>query len=299
MNMAIRIFIISLISLILYFPTPAYTVDFEIIRTSEVTIKYEKGLNGVSNEIVRLIPSLKQEIEKRVGLPVNFPFGVIIYMHRDTFRSLTDNDMIAAFAIPGRSLIVLDYSQFKYDSLTLRKILMHEMCHLLLHKNIAGNNLPRWFDEGVSEWVSGGINELIYPQSTDVLKRASINNTLLPFATISDSLPSDPVNLVLSYEQGRSMVEYIEKRYGIDSIKGIILRLSTGAGFHETISHESGADFTEIEKEWRKGKETQYTWLAYISDNIYLILFFIAAFLTIYGFIIFRRRMRDYKDEEI
>lgn len=296
MNMAIRIFILSLI---LSFSIPAQAVDFEIIKTSEVTIKYEKGLGGVSNEIIRIIPSLKAEIEKRVGLPVNFPFGVIIYMHRDTFRSLVDNDMIAAYAIPARSLIVLDYSQFRYDPLTLRKIIMHEMCHLLLHKNITGNNLPRWFDEGVSEWVSGGINELVYPQSTDILKRASINNTLLPFSTISEALPSDPVNLVLSYQQGRSMVEFIEKRYGIDSIKGIILRLSTGAGFHETISHESGADFTEIEKEWRKGKETQYTWLAYISDNIYLILFFIAAFLTIYGFIIFRRRMRDYKDEEI
>ncbi|HHT9114722.1 MAG TPA: peptidase MA family metallohydrolase, partial [Candidatus Wunengus sp. YC65] len=219
--------------------------------------------------------------------------------HRETFRSLVSNEMIAAFAIPGQDLIVLDYSQFRYDSLTLKLIIMHEMCHLLLHKNIAGNNLPRWFDEGVSQWVSGGINEIVYPQSTDVLKRAFISDTLLPFSTISEALPSDPVNLILSYEQSRSMVDYIEQRYGIDSIKGIILRLSSGVGFYEAVSDELGTDFTEIEKKWKKDKGKQYTWLGYISNHIYLILFSIATFLTLYGFIRFRKRIRDYQDEEM
>lgn len=296
MNMAIRIFILFLI---LSFSIPARAIEFEIIQTNEVTIKYENGLSGVSNEIARLIPSLKDEIQKRVGLSINFPFKIVIYRHRETFRRLVNNDMIAAFAIPVQYLIVLDYSQFKYDSLTLRQIVMHEMCHLLLHKNIAENNLPRWFDEGVSQWVSGGINEIIFPQSKDVLKRAFISNTLLPFSTISESLPSDPVNLILSYEQARSMVDYIEQRYGIDSIKGIILRLSSGAGFYETVNNESGTDFTEIERKWKNDKGKQYTWFEYISNNIYLILFFLAAFLTIYGFIRFKKRMRDYQDEEI
>ena len=295
-NMAIRIFILSLI---LSFSIPAHAVEFEIIKTHEVTIKYEKGLSGVSNEIARLIPTLKEEIQKRIGLPINFSFEIMMYRHRETFRSLVSNEMIAAFAIPGQDLIVLDYSQFRYDSLTLKLIIMHEMCHLLLHKNIAGNNLPRWFDEGVSQWVSGGIHEIVYPQSTDVLKRAFISGTLLPFSTISEALPSDPVNLILSYEQSRSMVDYIEQRYGIDSIKGIILRLSSGVGFYETVSDELGIDFTEIEKKWKKDKGKQYTWLGYISNHIYLILFSITAFLTLYGFIRLRKRMRDYQDEEI
>ncbi|HHT9114328.1 MAG TPA: hypothetical protein ACFYD0_13510 [Candidatus Wunengus sp. YC65] len=67
-NMAIRIFILSLI---LSFSIPAHAVEFEIIKTHEVTIKYEKGLSGVSNEIARLIPTLKEEIQKRIGLPIN------------------------------------------------------------------------------------------------------------------------------------------------------------------------------------------------------------------------------------
>lgn len=211
-----------------------------------------------------------------------------------------NNDMIAAFAIPGQDLIVLDYSQFRYDPLTLKLIIMHEMCHLLLHKHIAWNNLPRWLDEGLSQWASGGINEVVYPRSTDALKMAFINGTLLPFSTISETLPSDPADLILSYEQGKSMVDYIEQRYGMDSIKGIISRLGSGAGFYDAVRDESGADFTEIEYKWKRDKgKQQYTWFAYISDHIYLILFFIAAFLTIYGFIGLRKKMRDYKDEEI
>ncbi|HAS17814.1 MAG: hypothetical protein A2035_07920 [Nitrospirae bacterium GWA2_42_11] len=292
--------IIFIFSLIVSFSIPAHAVEFEIIKTHDVTIKYEKGLSGVSNEIGSLIPSLKEETEKRIGLPINFSFDIIIYRDRKTFRRLVNSDMIAAFAIPGQDLIVLDYSQFRHDPLTLKLIVMHEMCHLLLHKNIAWNNLPRWFDEGLSQWVSSGINEIVYPRSTDVLKMAFISGTLLPFSTISEALPPDTADLILSYEQGRSMVDYIEQRYGMDSIKGIISRLSSGAGFHDAVNDELGADFTEIEKKWRRDKgKQQYTWFAYISDHIYLILFFISAFLTIYGFIRLRKRMRDYQDEEI
>ena len=292
--------IIFIFSLIVSFSIPAHAVEFEIIKTHDVTIKYEKGLSGVSNEIGSLIPSLKEETEKRIGLPINFSFDIIIYRDRKTFRRLVNRDMIAAFAIPGQDLIVLDYSQFRHDPLTLKLIVMHEMCHLLLHKNIAENNLPRWFDEGLSQWVSSGINEIVYPRSTDVLKMAFISGTLLPFSTISEALPPDTADLILSYEQGRSMVDYIEQRYGMDSIKGIISRLSSGAGFHDAVNDELGADFTEIEKKWRRDKgKQQYTWFAYISDHIYLILFFISAFLTIYGFIRLRKRMRDYQDEEI
>ena len=295
-NIAIRIFILFQI---LYFSVPAHAAGFDIIRTDEVTIKYDKGLTGVSNEIARLIPALKAELQKRTGLHFNFDFKIMIYGHRETFRRLVDNEMIAAFAIPGQDLIVLDQTQFRYDSLTIRLVVMHEMCHLLLHKNIAVNNLPRWFDEGVSQWVSEGINEIVLPRSTDALKRAYISNTLLPFSTLSETLPSDPVNLILAYEQGSSMVNYIEQTYGADSIRGIILRLSSGVGFDDSVRDELGAEFTEIEKNWKKEKGTQYTWLAYISNQLYLILFLIAALLTIYGFIKLRKRMRDYKDENV
>ena len=295
--MIVRLFIISLI---LTFSIPAHAVEFESMKADDVVIRYEKGLSSVSGEIAGLIPSLKDEIQKMTGLSFNFSFKIVIYKERETFRGLINNDMIAAFAMPGQGLIVLDYSQFRHDSLILRKIIMHEMCHLLLHKNIAANSLPRWFDEGVSQWVSGGINEIVYPPSTDALKKAFINGTLLPFSMISDTLPSDPANLILSYEQSRSMVDYIVQRHGVDSIKGIITRLSSGAGFHDAIRDELRADFTEIEVKWKRDKgKLQYIWLAYISDHIYLILFFIAAFLTIYGFMRLKKRMRDYQDDEM
>ncbi len=288
-----------LLFIIVSLSVSASAAEFEIIKTHDVTIKYEKGLNGVSNEIASLIPVLKEEILNMTGLPINFSFHIIIYRDRESFRRLVNNDLIAAFAIPGQDLIVLDYSQFRYDPLTLKLIVMHEMCHLLLHKNIAGNNLPRWFDEGLSQWVSSGINEIVYPRSEDVLKRAFINDTILPFSAISEVLPSDPNERILSYEQGKSMVDYIGQRYGSDSLKRIISSLSSGAGFDDSVRGVLGKDFSEIEEKWRldKGKR-QYIWLVFISDHIYLILFFIAAFITIYGFMRLRKRMRDYQDEE-
>ena len=87
---------------------------------------------------------------------------------------------------------------------------------------------------------------------------AFISGMLLPFSTISEALPSDPFNLILSYEQSRSMVDYIEHRYGMDSIKGSF-KIEQRRRFYETVSDELGTDFTEIEKKWKRDKENNST----------------------------------------
>ncbi len=96
------------------------------------------------------------------------------------------------------------------------------------------------------------------------------------------------------------MVDFIEQKYGMDSIKGIISGLSQGAGFNDVVREELGIEFASLEEKWKidKGRH-QLTWLAYISDHIYLILFFITAFLTVYGFFRLRKKMSEYKDEDI
>jgi hypothetical protein len=45
---------------------------------------------------------------------------------------------------------------------TLTVTLKHELCHLFLHYLIGGGELPRWFNEGIAQWTSGGIAELMF-----------------------------------------------------------------------------------------------------------------------------------------
>lgn len=68
-----------------------------------------------------------------------------------TFHRIAKNSLIVAIAIPEQYLIVIDYSKVHIHPFTLEVTLKHDVCHLLLHHHIPGDNLPKWLDEGISQ----------------------------------------------------------------------------------------------------------------------------------------------------
>ncbi len=290
---------ITLISAIIYvlLAQGAYATNFEEIERNGVTITYEEGLKSASIEILGTVPSIRKKIQSRVGLRLDFPFHIIIFKDRENFIMQAGNDLIAAYALPAQSRIVMDLSQMRVHPLNIELITMHEITHLVLHHHIKRENLPKWFDEGISEWVSG-ISDMINPDKKDVLKRAVIGRKIIPLYRLSDSFPRDRNRFALAYEQSRSMVEYIENEYGEDALRSIIMRLKKGETFNDAVRNEFLITFAELESSWLKDIDVRYTWFGYISNNIYWILFVFAGIVVVIGFIRLRWRIRNYKDDD-
>jgi hypothetical protein len=53
----------------------------------------------------------------------------------------------------------------------------------------------------------------------------------------------------------------------------------------------------ELEKRWHNSLEKRATWLNFIVNNLYEILFFFAGLLVVYGFIKIIRKKRNYGDD--
>ncbi|MEE9524647.1 MAG: hypothetical protein V3V59_07850 [Thermodesulfovibrionales bacterium] len=274
-----------------------YSANFDEIERNGATITYEEGLKNAALEILGTVPAIRNTIQSRVGLSLDFPFHIIIFKARENFIKQAGNDLVAAYAVPAKSLIVMDLSQMRVHPLNIELIIMHEITHLVLHHFIKKGNLPKWFDEGISEWVSG-ISDMINPGKKDVLKRAVISRKVIPLYRLSHSFPRDRNGFKLAYEQSRSMVEYIENEYGEDALRSIIMRLKNGGEFNEAVRNEFSITFAELERSWLKDIDVRYTWLGYISNNIYWILFVFGALIVVVGFIRLRWRIKNYKDDD-
>jgi hypothetical protein len=60
-----------------------------------------------------------------------------------------------------------------------------------------------------------------------------------------------------------------------------------------------GLTLDQLEKEWLDQLESTPRWVVFLADNLYGILFFIAAVLTFLGFIrLLRRRKKVYEEWE-
>jgi len=140
--------------------------------------------------------------------------------------------------------------------------------------------------------------ELLNPGSRDILKKAGLRGTLIPMHRLAISFPAEEEAFVLAYQQSESFIEFIEGLHGKGTLKNIIRRLSEAQGFHESIRAETGVGVKTLEEAWQDSLKQRYSWLGYVSDNIYFILFLAGALLTLGAFLRLRKRIRDYPEDE-
>ena len=200
--------------------------------------------------------------------------------------------------LQAQDLIVIDNSKMKTNPFTLEVTLKHELCHLFLHHMIKEGNLPRWFNEGVSQWASGGIAEIIMGENKDLLKQAAVSGRFIRIHDLTEKFPGDKKGLLLAYQESKSIVEFIDKEFGPEGIIQIMGRLKDGDSIDTAVLEALSIPVYELEKRWHSYLRKKFTWFTYVSSHIYQVLFSLAALASIYGFIMFFIRKRAYKDEE-
>jgi hypothetical protein len=269
----------------------------KVFQTKEVAILFDKRLENVAREVQSLYPSVKADIVRTLKWNVDFVPDVVLIKDRDAFSKVGGSDLVIAFAVPARNLIVLDTSRVYTKPFTLESTLRHELCHLVLHNNIDDERLPRWLDEGVCQWASGGIAELMMEDGEKTLTRATISGKVISLENL-DTFPRDGKSLILAYEESKSIVEYMASEYGKQEILQVLEYLKEGNSVDDSIRKSLSISTPELEIKWLAYLKRKHTWLSYLSYNIYTILFFFAAIITVYGFLRLLKKKREYVDEE-
>ncbi len=274
-----------------------YAVQRPVIQTNEVVVIFDEPLSVAAKEVSAIYPALKSELETALRWKLDFRPTVLLVKETQSFKRMTGSDFFVAFAVPRKKLIVIDYSKMHNHPFTLGITLKHELCHLLLHHHIGTDNLPKWLDEGVAQWVSDGISELIMDKKR-VLDEAILSGNYLPLNALTHRFPRDRRSVSLAYEESKSLVMYMEKEFGEDEILSLLSYLKHGDEIDAAIRKSFSISLDELEKKWRQYLRRTTTWLVYVAIHIYDILFFLTALTAIYGFIRLMIKKRAYKDED-
>jgi hypothetical protein len=268
----------------------------EMILDDDVVVLFEPPLTAVAEEVVRIYPDIKSEIEGQFRWKLDYKPTIFLVKDREKFQNMVGHSLFVAFANPERQLIVIDYSRMNIQPFTLATTIKHELCHLLFHHHISRDNLPRWLDEGVAQWASGGIGEILMANGRGLLNRASISGNYIPLGRLKQQFPRDDIALKLAYEESKSCVEYITGTYGSDSLLDIMTRLKEGATMDDAVLWSLSVSLEELEENWHEHLRKQVPWLTHLSMNLYEILFLLGAVMTIIGFIRYLRKKRRQED---
>ncbi|MBE0425092.1 MAG: hypothetical protein IBX72_00380 [Nitrospirae bacterium] len=267
------------------------------LRTDEVIILFNDSAERIARELAGIYPTVRAELESTIGWEVDFIPVVAILNERETLRKITSSSLIIALAIPDRNLIIIDSSRVYPEPFTLRTTIKHELCHLLLHRNIKKENLPRWLDEGVCQWTSDGLAEIMMDNKENIIMKAVISDRLINIHELK-TFPNDEKALLLSYQQSKSLVEYIIREFGKSNLLQLLGYLQEDYPLEEAVWKSFSVTTSELEKNWQAHLKRKYTMFYYFSQNIYIILFLLAALATFYGFIRMWKRKKAYVDED-
>jgi hypothetical protein len=168
----------------------------------------------------------------------------------------------------------------------------------VLHDHLKGQEIPKWLEEGVCTWVSQGIAEILMDQKRLLMNKALLAGRVIPLRAMSRGFPRDQESLPLAYEESKSIVSYIVETHGLEGLLETLGGVRQGQAWEEALQRALGISFDELERNWAESLKKRLTWFTYVINNLYEILFFVAAVLAVGGACRALRKKRAYMKSE-
>ncbi len=295
--MARKELFLLVIFFVLFHPS-LHAEQASVIQTDEIVVVFEEPLRFVANEAVNIFPTIKSDLESSLNWTLDFRPTLVLTTNRERFEEMTGSGVVVAYAVPQRKLMVIDYTKMNTAPFSLGTIMKHELCHLFLHNRVKNGRLPRWLDEGISQLASDGIAEIMMSRKGSILDKAVLSNKLLSMKRLSQSFPRDKESLLLAYEESKSFVEFINHEFGRERILDLLGHLQEGSEIDGAVLKSFSIPFDELERRWHTHLRKKITWFTYLANNLYTILFFLAALITIAGFVRMIIKKRRYGEDE-
>jgi len=289
------IFFVTLFVLLVSSAEPG---ELQSLRTGHVEVFFDASLVPAAKEVLHLYPVVREELESLFAWQLHSKPSVLLIKTRKDFLKISSDSLVVAFAAPQKNLIVIDNSTMIKHPFSLATTLKHELAHLLLHQYIRADIFPRWLDEGLCQWASDGIGEVIRDPKSSLLNRAAFSGKFIRLRELQQNFPPDKRSRLLAYEESKSFVTYLAGRFGREIIFKVLHHMESGLTAEAAIQTASFIPFEVLEKEWRYSLRNKMTWFALLSYYLYEILFALMALITIYAFIRRRIKKKLYWDDE-
>lgn len=269
-----------------------------VFENRDIRVLFEPSLRSAAIQITNIYPGIKSDLEGIFGWDLNLRPSILLIKDSKHFLRMSGNPLTVAFAVPAKNLIVIDHSKMNIHPFTIGITLKHELCHLLLHHQIRETSLPRWLDEGIAQWVSDGISEIITGEKGSRLNKAALRGRFIPLVSLESAFPHDKEGLLLAYEESESFVEYVIGQFGKEGILSVLEHMRKGEDTNEAFLKALSIPWYKLEKQWHHSLSQKMTWFTYLSYHLYEILFALMALITVYAFIRAVIKKRAYTEEE-
>ena len=204
-------------------------------------------------------------------------------------------DWATAVALPSRGIVILDGNYLGRHPISSVETVSHELAHVVLHE--AGGDLPRWYHEGLAQWLAG---QRLAIRTKKLLSIFSRTGGTVSFEELDKFLPMRHSEASLLYGQCLSFVTYLSSSWGTGVHRLLLEKTLAGVEFDSAFLAVTGIELAEAESRWRATLPFASDLLAFTLDELFS--FRGLALLVLIAFIVQKvlrgRALRRMSEEE-
>jgi len=165
-------------------------------------------------------------------------------------------DYATGVAYPAWGVILLSMSApDTWEPPDLEVVLVHELSHVALYRAVRGNEVPRWFNEGVAIQQS----EVRLLPRMESLLRAAAQRSLLRLAELDRHFPERPYEVNIAYAQSADVVGFLRRTHNDERrFQRMIQSLRDAETFDTALAGAYGWTRVGLERQWRESLRTRY-----------------------------------------
>lgn len=190
------------------------------------------------SETRSLVSDHLKDAYKEIGKQLNFfpdnSVTVILYNEKDFF-DVTRAPGWAGGLFDGKIRIPVRGASENPE--LLRRVIFHEYSHAVVSE--ITKKCPRWIDEGIAEYFSNDNHRKI--------------GQLIPFRKLEKGFPAGNMMAVsAAYQQSHSAVSYLIEKYGLYSIKELLLAFGEGKSLNKAFESVFYMSYDTFVDSWGK-----------------------------------------------
>jgi hypothetical protein len=250
--------------------SPPGHFPFQSARSADglIVVHYYHEPTTFAQQLIALAQAdLVHPIRDTLGFSLKRPVNIYVYATRSDFLAgapVTDAAETEALTIPTTSSVYLVSSDPQDNGAT--DDLPHELTHVVFHQNEDVGHLEESFFRFFPNWLDEGLAAYDEPNSStaakdynDALEQAVQARSLIDLLhDFTANYPSDPGTDLLAYAEARSLITYLVKTYGVDTLHRFLVGARNGDLNLDALT-TYGADLRLLQSRWETSLGLQAT----------------------------------------
>ena len=208
-------------------------------RLSHFIVRYEgETMEDVGRMAIDALERNYASLVSQLGFEPKEPVAVILYTRRSYEEISGSRQHMTAGLFDGK--IRLPVRGVRWGDAYIRRTLHHELSHAFFYSH-TGQHDPRWFNEGLAEYVEG-------ERTRDAIDRLA--PSLRNGASLERCLLTTGYDCRVFYPAAASVVDYMVQMRGMGGIRDVVTDLGEGKDVDETLRRIYGRDERSLIADW-------------------------------------------------